>query len=307
MKIFTGLKKLKARQFPRPVAAIGIFDGVHVGHQRVFKKAIAAARRIGGTALAVTFNPHPQRVLDMIKAPPLLVSLEHRIKLIEREGLDVLIVLDFNEKMARYSAADFIEKILVSKIGAAAVVIGADFTFGRDRKGDILLLRSFGDRYGFTVRAVPLLAIGGEPVSSTRIRGYILSGALRSAQRLFGRPVSVMGTVVRGSRRGRLLGYPTANIDPHHEVIPPEGVYAVYILRGGKRHKGVLNIGTRPTFEKGVPPTIEVHIVNFDKHIYGTDIEVIFVKRLREERRFARREDLIRQIGIDERAAAMVL
>ncbi|MDD5449739.1 MAG: riboflavin biosynthesis protein RibF [Candidatus Omnitrophica bacterium] len=308
MRIITN-SGLTGKRPANPVVTIGIFDGIHEGHKKLLSKVAQKARRAKGTGLVITFDPHPNRILDMIGAPPLLVSLKHRLKLIEAQGIDAALVLNFNKTLARYTALEFVKKILVKKIGARAVVIGSDFRFGKNKKGDIGLLKAMGRQYGFTVQSVPLLKIGGIPVSSTRIRALVLSGRLKEASILLGRPVSVLGTVINGSRRGRILGYPTANINPHHEAIPPSGVYAVYALVNGKKHKGILNIGVRPTFHnKGESePTIEAHLFGFNKDIYGKDIEIIFIRRLRAEKRFPNREALIKQIRIDEQTANVIL
>jgi len=312
MKIITNLKYLH-RQFKAPVVALGIFDGVHLGHKKIFKEVIKEAKCLSGASVAVTFNPHPRRVLDMIGAPPLLVSLKHRLALMEMEGLDVAVVLDFNKDLAGYSAEEFVKKILVNKIGARQVIVGANFKFGKDKTGDINFLRYAGQRFGFSVKGVRLHKVGSLPVSSSRIRSMITSGRLKEASGLLGRPVSILGTVTSGSRRGRTLGYRTANVNPHHEAIPAGGVYAVYVLIGRKTYKGILNIGCRPTFQKrsrlpGDDATvIEVHIFGFNKDIYGRDIEVIFVKRLRAEKKFPNKEILVKQIKIDERKAHMIL
>ncbi len=311
MRIITNLRHLH-RQFKKPIVTIGIFDGVHRGHKKILRKVIREARRIGGTGIVITFSPHPSRVLDMIAPPPLLVSLKHRLRLISDEGLDAACVINFNEMFARRRARDFIKDVLVKRIGARGIVIGSEFRFGKGQKGDINLLKRLGKEFGFYAEGVPLLKIGSAPVSSTRIRRLITGGKLNAAARLLGRPVSILGTVVKGKARGRMLGFPTANIDLHHEAIPPSGVYAVYAMLEGKRYKGVLNIGFRPTFkraggERGIEPTVEVHISGFNKNIYGKDIEVIFAKKLRPEKKFPGECGLIKQIRIDERNALMVL
>jgi len=306
MRIITNLRQLH-RQFRKPVVTIGIFDGVHLGHKKILRQVAKEAKHIRGTSVVVTFNPHPMEVLDMIGSPPLLVSLRHRLDLIANEGIDVACVLNFSKTLAKRNASEFIKKIMIQKIGVHSIVIGSDFKFGRNQKGDIGLLKSFGKKFGFHARRVPLLRVRKTPVSSTRIRELIVGGKLKKASRLLGRGVSVLGTVIKGSKRGRILGYPTANIDPHHEAIPPSGVYAVYVVCEGKRYKGILNIGFRPTFDTTAEPTIEVHIAGFKKRIYGKDIEVIFVRKLRNEKKFLTKERLIKQIKIDEANAYMVL
>ncbi|MBI4335661.1 MAG: bifunctional riboflavin kinase/FAD synthetase [Candidatus Omnitrophica bacterium] len=308
MRIITNLKRLN-KTFKNPVVAIGIFDGAHLGHKKILRRAVREAARIKGQSIVVTFNPHPRRVLDMIGAPPLLVSLRHRLNLIGKEGIDVICVLNFNEVFARYDAGEFVKRILVDKIGARTVIVGSNFRFGSNKRGDVKLLKAMGESLNFSVISVPLLRINSRPVSSTAIRNLITRGRLRVAQGLLGRPVSVLGTVVKGTARGRLLGYPTANINPHHEAIPPSGVYAVYAAVGRARYKGILNIGRRPTFENAglAEPTIEVHLFGFHKDIYGRAIEVFFVKKLRDEKRFPSKELLVKQIRIDEHSADVIL
>jgi riboflavin kinase/FMN adenylyltransferase len=320
MRIITNLKQLN-RQFRRPVVTIGIFDGVHLGHKKILAAVRQEAAREKGTSVVVTFNPHPKKVLNLIGVPPLLISLRHRLRLIEAEGIDAACVIDFSGAFASRRAHDFVKEVLVQKIGARCVITGEDFRFGRKKEGDAGLLKALGARHGFLVKTVPLFKIGQTPVSSTRIRRLITAGSLAAAARLLGRPVSVLGTVVRGSRLGRQIGYPTANIDPHHEAIPPEGVYAVYAICGRKRYKAILNIGRRPTFDrtkhleprtqnlepKTQGPIIETHILGFAKKIYGKDIEVVFVKKLRPEKKFSSRDRLVKQIRIDERNADMIL
>jgi len=306
MKVITNLRHLR-KKFTRPVVGIGIFDGVHLGHKRILDKVTGCARRLKGTSLIITFNPHPAGLLDTIGAPPLLISLKHRLKLFEERGVDVVCVLNFTREFSGCGAADFIKKVLINKIGARCVVIGRDFKFGRNKEGDMQLLRQMGDRYGFRVIGMPLFKVGGETVSSTRIRRLVMAGKLNKAKRFLGRPVSILGTVVRGSRRGRLLGYPTANINPHHEAIPPSGVYAIYAVIDQRRYRGILNIGRRPTFDVNGEPIIESHLLNFDKDIYGRDIEICFIKRLRPEKRFKNKEGLIKQIRVDEKRACMLL
>lgn len=308
MRIITNLRLLK-RRFTRPVVAIGIFDGIHKGHKKVLQAVAKEARRINGTSVVLTFDPHPAGVLDLIGSPPLVVSLRHRLALLEKEGIDAACVLNFNESLARRTAQEFIEKILVKKIGAHLLVIGSDFRLGFQKRGGINLLKRLGKRFGFSVKRLPLFKSGGSPISSTRLRSLIASGDLKDAQKLLGRRVSILGTVARGSRRGRVLGYPTANVNPHHEVVPPRGVYAVYVIVENKKYNGVLNIGIKPTFRKApnLSPIIEVHILGFNKKIYGKDIEIQFVKKLRDEKKFQNKTELINQIKIDGDKANMIL
>ncbi|MFH1847673.1 MAG: riboflavin biosynthesis protein RibF [Candidatus Omnitrophota bacterium] len=307
MKIVNNAKYLK-RRFRRPVVGIGIFDGVHRGHKKILGEVVKKARAINGTSVVVTFDPHPEKILKMIGAAPLLTSLAHRLRLLEAEGIDAACVTQFTKKFAKITGRDFIKNTLVKKINPSFIYIGSDFRFGRGQSADLGLLNEMGKVYGFKATGVKLLKYKGRTVNSTLIRSLIMKGRLAAASRLLGRPVSILGTVVRGSRRGRILGYPTANLNPHHEAIPPSGVYAVYAVLGGRRYKGVLNIGVRPTFmDKGAEPTIEAQIFNFRRSIYGRDIEILFRRKLRGEYRFKTQEALIKQIRIDEHHSNMIL
>ena len=251
--------------------------------------------------------------MRLIGTPPLLASLRQRIELIRHAGIDIVCVLDFNAAYARRSAADFIEKTLVGIIGVHTVVIGSDFRFGRSQRGDLALLTALGTKFGYAVEGVPPVIKSSLPVSSTRIRALIQRADLAGARSLLGREVSINGIVVRGSRRGRRIGVPTANIRPYHDAVPPSGVYAVYVIIDGKRYRAALSIGTRPTFRNSgksgadARPVIEAHIFGFNRKIYGKEVEVIVVKRLREQTRFSDTAKLLQQIRIDERNARMVL
>lgn len=299
MKIIRGIKSIK-RQFRKPVVTIGVFDGVHLGHKRIFSALTKRAREIKGTSVAITFDPHPAGVLRPGKTPPLLISLEHRIRLIKQLNVHVLILLKFTKAMSGMTAEGFMRNILVERIGVKELLAGKDFVFGRDKKGMRSALKRLAKIYGFKLNRVSMARSSGTLISSTRIRSLIIEGKIGQASKLLGRPVSVLGTVKRGARRGRILGYPTANIDPHHEAIPPSGVYAVRIKYKKKTYGGVLNIGRRPTFYRYSDPTIEAHIFDFKGSIYDRDLEIEFVTRVRDERKFGTRSELIRQIRLDE-------
>ena len=288
------------------VLAIGIFDGVHIGHRRIISAAIREAKKRKEESVVITFDPHPSKILKPHMNVPSIMSTSHRLKLICGLGADRCCVVKFDKKFSKFTPKDFAGKVLAGKFKASKVFIGSNFVFGKGNSGNALSLKKLGREYGFEVKVVPMVKVGRNIVSSTAIRRHIIRGRLDEAARMLGRPVSVYGTVVSGKRRGRLLGYPTANIDPHHEAIPPAGVYAVWVRRGKKRYGGALFIGKRSTFgEKET--VIEVHIFDFQEFIYREDIEVEFVKRLRRARKFADHAKLVEQIRRDDIQAKKIL
>lgn len=290
------------------VATIGIFDGVHIGHRKIISYVVKRAEDLNTKSAAITFDPHPFKVLHPQKAPKTIISLSHRIRLIEALGVDMLVVLKFTKRMAALAPRDFIKKYLVEKVNAKEVVVGSDFRFGAHKEGDIELLKTLGAEFGFSVTPINVLEIGGRCVSSSLIRALITRGDLEGASTLLGRRVSVLGTVVHGSKVGRVLGYPTANVNPHHEAIPPSGVYAVEVKYRDKLYGGVLNIGFKPTFGKSAEPVVEAHIFGLKKrHIYGEDLEIFFVKKLRDERHFHNKESLSNAIRQDVLNARRIL
>ncbi len=281
MKVFSGMPRSFRRR--APVAAIGVFDGVHCAHRRILEAAAGKAGASGGTSVALTFYPHPQRQKS-------LYSLEHRIKLIAECGIDVCIVLDFSPDLSALTAEEFLRGLIHKKLKARYVYVGDNFRFGRGASGGTGLLRSLGRELGFGVRVFPMMRRGGRPVSSTSIRKFILAGRLAEAGRMLGRPVSVYGTVIKGDGFGRRIGFPTANIDPHHEILPPSGVYAVRVLPdhpGPSRPLGgVCYIGRRPTLGKGAERRIEVHIFGCARDLYGCNLLINFLSVIRGDRKF---------------------
>jgi riboflavin kinase/FMN adenylyltransferase len=281
MKIIYGMKNI--RKFPKPVVAIGVFDGVHKGHREILKAAAAKARSIKGTSIALTFWPHPQ-------GEESIYSLEHRLNLIRDLGIGACIVLNFNKRLAQISAEDFIKKILWKKIGVSYVYVGENFRFGRNARGSVEDLEKASVVYNFKLRVFKVIKIRNNPISSTYIRTLIKRGHLSNAQKLLMRPVSVLGTVVKGTSLGRKLGFPTANINPHHEVIPPSGVYVAKVIFKNRKFYGACFIGQRNT---------EVYIFNFNKNIYGEKIEIQFIKRIRDPINFSSQSALAGQIRKD--------
>jgi riboflavin kinase / FMN adenylyltransferase len=288
--------------FPQAVITIGNFDGVHIGHQALFYQTIEKAQAINGTAVAMTFEPHPAKVLGHLEAPPLITLHEQKIELISRTGIDVLISVPFTKAFADLSAEMFVVDLLVGKLGMKAIVVGEDYSYGSRRKGNLTSLRTDAKRFGFEVVLVPgvqFVAPEKGRISSTRIRELVMDGNVSEAQKLLGRYYQVRGEVVTGRNRGgKLLGFPTANINLQDELCPKMGVYAVTVECVGGKFKGVANIGYSPTFDDHIY-TIEVHILDFDKPIYGEKIRVNFIRWIRDEMKFSDLPQLSNQITKD--------
>lgn len=290
----------------RPVvAAIGIFDGVHAGHQAILKKAAARARALGGSPVAVTFYPHPLSVLKPTRAPELLMPLSERVRAIAGSGVPEIRVIPFTRSFSRWSPEQFVRRILAGRLRVREVVVGHDFGFGAGRAGTPDTLRRLGLVYGFRTWVMPPVRRSGERISSRRIRERISRGELAPAARLMGRPVSVWGTVVRGSGRGAKLGFPTANLKREAGILPLPGVYAVRARLGGRSYPGMANLGHRPTFG-GKKTVLEVHLFGVRRRLYGRRLEVVFVRRLRGERRFPSPEALAGQLARDAARARRV-
>jgi riboflavin kinase/FMN adenylyltransferase len=299
MEIVTSLKNKKLAEAPSVVLTLGVFDGVHLGHRRVLDTVIGEAGRVDGTSAVLTFDPHPRRVLRGENEPKILTSVDHKLRLLADTGLDFCIILKFDREFSKQSASSFIENRLLPFVDLKEVVIGPRFGFGCERGGDVGLLRELGRRHDFTVKVLEPLIVDGVHVSATAVRELIERGELDRAGRFLGRPYSIVGKVVRGKALGGKLGVPTANLEAEGEVMPPAGVYAVCVLLRGRRLSGVLNIDFN-----GV---IEVHIIDFNKDIYGETIEVVFHKYVREEMTFASLRDLVQQIRTDIEIAGKIL
>lgn len=300
MKVISlnGISKLHLK---KTCAAIGIFDGVHRGHQYLIKQMLRTAQRLGALPIVITFFPHPAHVLRPDLKLGYLTSLEDRFRLLSDLGVAACLVVPFNRTFASIQPEKFIKDILVKKLGVKAVFVGDDFRFGKDRSGDIALFQRLGLEYGYEMHAVSALKQGRVVISSTRIRQLVGTGKLNEAAQLFGRSVSVSGVVVKGSKRGKGLGFPTANISYEADILPPQGVYAVRVLLGAKKYSGIANIGTRPSFEKQVSQLhLEAYILDFSRNIYGKHLEVEFLKKIRNEKKFSSPQHLVRQIQKDE-------
>lgn len=308
MRVIKGISNI-AKKFKDPAVALGVFDGMHLGHQRIIKRLICKAKALGSVSVVITFDPHPLKSFYENNVAPLITSLDHRIALIESLGADVCLVLNFDQRFARISAEEFIRHFLVRSIGVRHIVVGEGFRFGQKKQGTLSLLRRLGKEDGFSVEAVKPVRVNSCIISSSRIRMLIQKGKVKQANELLGRNFSIHGKVTKGCARGRLLGYPTANIQPEQEIVPAYGVYAAQVKLKNKTMPGILNVGCRPTFYhlRKFSPVIEVHIFNFRNTIYNQKLEVFFLARIRAERKFTSREALLRQIKKDEIKAKAIL
>ncbi|MDX2227723.1 MAG: bifunctional riboflavin kinase/FAD synthetase [Verrucomicrobiae bacterium] len=289
------------RTLQRPVCfAIGVFDGVHLGHQAVIRRAVEEARQHGGTSVVLTFDPHPMRVTRPQESPLLLTSTEHKLRLIRVLGSEHLLLVHFDQEFSRTSPEDFIRMLHAHCVKLQEICVGYRWAFGRNRAGNIELIARMGSQLGFAVKGMEPVAVDGEIVSSTLVRKLVREGELSAAARLLGRPYSILGEVVPGRRLARQLGFPTANLSTHAELFPPDGVYVVEVLLGGKIRRAVANIGVRPTVEtEPRDRLLEVHVLDFEGDLYGQTLEVVFCAALRPEKKFDTLERLQVQVGLD--------
>ncbi|MDD5254894.1 MAG: riboflavin biosynthesis protein RibF [Candidatus Omnitrophica bacterium] len=302
MKVINGTRSITGLTLP--VVALGVFDGLHRAHREILRETVRLARKGKGTGVVVTFWPHPQKQQSVY-------SLQHRLKLIAASGIDACVVIRFDKRFAQMPARDFVRDILAGRLHARALCVGRNFRFGKNASGDWRLLVRLGELYGFKVKVFDVIKDRGHTVSSTLIRRLILAGKLRAAEKLLGRPVTILGTVVRGRSIGKTLGFPTANINPHHEVLPPSGIYAVSAKVGRKKFGGARYIGTRPTFRKkenrSLSRQIEVHLFGLHPDLYGQDMEIRFLKKIRPDRRFSSVAKLVLNIKKDIIAAKKII
>lgn len=300
-------RRIEERPPGAPAAwTIGNFDGVHLGHRHIVERLRSEAARSGVPAWALTFDPHPVAVLRPDQPLSLLTSIERRLELLEALGLDGILVTPFDARLSRLAPDAFGASLLAGTLGARGVVVGSNFRFGARRVGDIGLLEQLGAIHGFAVDAVEPVTVDGEVVSSTRVRAALARGDVADAARLLGRPHDAGGLVVEGQRRGRTLGFPTANLAELDASLPRDGVYACRVWwDGARQHRGVANLGVRPTV--GAGRSVEVHVLDHDEDLYGRRIRVAFVARLRDERRFDGLEALQGQIARDVEQARAAL
>jgi riboflavin kinase/FMN adenylyltransferase len=305
MNIFSHPDGLGTLPGPLVVAA-GVFDGMHPGHRAVLQAALDSAGKAGGTAVALTFDPHPSKILRPENSARLLTSTRHKLHLMEGFGISEVLVIPFDREFAAVEAVDFLRQLCYAARNLARICVGRGWRFGHARRGDAELLRRLGPELGFETTEVEPVQVDGTTVSSTLIRQFVESGDLQAAARFLGRNYSVLGTVMPGDGLGKKLGFPTANLAAHNEQFPPDGVYAVRVHVGADLLPGVANIGSRPTVKTDGERLLEVHLLDFSGDLYGREIEAEFLRFLRPEKRFPDVDALRGQIAADVRAARIV-
>jgi len=287
-----------------PVLALGNFDGLHRGHLKIIERVKRGAAEHGGTAMAMTFDPHPPRVVRPDKAPPLLMTIDQRLAALDKSGIRATAVVRFTPELSQWEPETFVRTVLVEWLRVSEVWVGANFLFGHERSGNFTLLRTLGQRYGFRAEKIDPVRYKEFVVSSTRIRRLVAEGRVDGAAALLGHPYVMTGTIVEGRRRGRELGFPTANLQTANDLIPPHGVYATTLELDGVVHAAITNVGINPTFGDGKTTTIETHVLHYDGgDLYGRRVNLGFVQRLRDERRFPDVDALRAQIDADCRRA----
>lgn len=287
--------------------SIGNFDGVHIGHQTVLRHVARRAQELGAVSAAMTLDPHPVKLLRPREAPRLVTTLDQRLQLIERTGIESCMVMPFTHRLARMPAEDFVGDVLVGRLGVREVYIGGNFRFGADRGGDVELLSRMGRELGFVAAAAPTVEVNDEVVSSTRVRQGIANGRVGEVSELLGRFMYVDGSVLEGKRLGRKLGFPTLNVEWQNELIPARGVYitATHIPSFGRTFPSVTNLGVRPTVYENSVATMESHLLDFSADVYREDVRLYFLSRLREEKSFSSTTQLMAQITRDVEATRL--
>jgi riboflavin kinase/FMN adenylyltransferase len=297
MRLFHGTDNAK---IARPtVLTLGVFDGLHLGHQLIMSTVVERAHATGAVPTVITFDPHPRAVLHPESAPPLLQTFDQKIEAFSVLGIEQAIVIPFTKAFSAIRAEDFLCEVVGERLQAKEVYLGRGFAFGHDREGNIELLKKVSPQLGFRAEEVPEVRLRGQRISSSRIRQLLSEGRVNLARRMLGRPYGVEGRVVRGAERGRVLGFPTANLHPQNRVIPRSGVYVTATLIEGLWRRSVTNVGTRPTFESDAEPSIETYVINWGGDLYGDVVRVRFLHRLREEQKFSSVDELKTQIAQD--------
>ena len=296
MQILKGSREAKSLGLKNPVITIGNFDGVHLGHQKILKKTIQRARALDGVAVVYTFHPHPLKIVRPEAEPQSITTFEEKVRLIDGVGIDILVCENFTRQFAEQPPEEFIKNIIVDRIHPREIIIGHDYAFGKNRKGSIELLQKMGEIFHFKVHVIDNITIKHIPVRSTTVRRLITLGKVSLADKLLGRPYSLSGKVVHGKQRR--IGFPTANLSPGKNLIPKNGVYAIRTQTPYGVFNGIVNVGYNPTFDND-RLTIEAHLFNFKENLYGRDLTVYFIKRVRGEKKFGDVPSLVKQIERD--------
>jgi riboflavin kinase / FMN adenylyltransferase len=291
---------------PRPVLTLGSFDGLHLGHKALLRRVVDEAKKLGGRSVVLTFEPHPLKVLAPSRAPRLILNHKDKILLLRDCGTDIVIIQNFDAEFARIEAKHFVDQFLVDRLGVRQVWVGKDFAFGKGKKGRVEQLVQWGTARGFDVGVMDAVIVDGDRVSSSRIRQLIEAGDVDKANRLLGRNHFISGRVATGRQRGRVLGFPTANIVSRTEVVPATGIYATFLEVNNRQWPSVTSIGYNPTFGPG-PKTIESHVLDFSNNLYDQAVRLYFAARIREERKFSSPELLVAQMQEDVVAAKKIL
>lgn len=297
MEIIQGIENLKS-QLRNPVVTLGNFDGIHIGHQRIFQKVIDNAKRMSGESVVITFDPHPLKILSPEQCPPLLTPFRKKMMFMEKTGVEKVLCIQFTKAFSQIAPHDFVKQILMEKIHAKKIIIGYNYRFGKGKSGTADSLKEICSSLGIEVEVVEALVVDDIPVSSSKIRELIRDGEVEKATKLLGREYLVMGRVIPGTQRGHSLGFPTANIDMIEELYPKPGVYAVRAEWHHQLFNGLANLGFNPTFD-AKRLSLEVHLLNFNHEIYGDELQVSFIRRIRDEIRFSSLKELIGQIQRD--------
>lgn len=297
MEIIQGIENLKS-QLRNPVVTLGNFDGIHIGHQRIFQKVIDNAKKINGESVVITFDPHPLKILSPEQCPPLLTPFRKKMMFMEKTGVEKVLCIRFTKAFSEIAPHDFVKQILMEKIHAKKIIIGYNYRFGKEKMGTADSLKEICSSLGIEVEVVDALVVDNIPVSSSKIRELIREGEVEKASKLLGRAYLVMGRVIHGAQRGHHLGFPTANIEMIEELYPKPGVYAVRVELHHQVLNGLANLGFNPTFE-AQKLSLEVHLLNFNQDIYGDELQVSFIRRIRDEMRFSSPKELMDQIQRD--------
>jgi len=302
MEIIQGIDRLKA-PFKNAVATLGNFDGVHLGHQKIFERVKEESKRLNGQGVVITFEPHPLKILSPGRCPPLLTPFRKKMVLLEKSGIEFVLCIEFSKPFSEISPSEFVRTILIDKVGTRKVIVGYNYHFGKGKGGDVKTLKKLCDPCHVEVEVVEAMRVDDTTVSSSKIRELIREGRVENASKLLGRDYPIIGKVIVGAKRGQALGFPTANLEISDELYPRKGVYAVEVAWDRRTFNGVANVGVNPTFsaKKGEKElfSLEVYILQFNQDIYGEEIQVNFKRRIRDEVRFDSPSRLIEQIRKD--------